>query len=175
MNVIVANEQQNQLSNLDVDIIKNISGKYDVSEVVEMFKDFFYSKMILDVTALKDYTDIKTYQKLVDGLEADKIVFLLPEGSNLCTSNFLGHLINIGIYNFTTNINGVIYLLKKANTLKDVEHILKMANIQSSDGTSDNNDTNTDTASTNNEVNTIPRPPKISDKKCPIHRVKSGY
>ena len=28
---------------------------------------------------------------------------------------------------------------------------------------------------TKNEVNTIPRPPKISDKKCPIHRVKSGY
>ena len=28
---------------------------------------------------------------------------------------------------------------------------------------------------TNNEVNTIPRPPKISDKKCPIHRVKNGY
>ena len=35
MNVIIANEQQNQLSNLDVDIIKNISGQYDVNEVVK--------------------------------------------------------------------------------------------------------------------------------------------
>lgn len=135
MNVIVANEQQNQLSNLDVDVIKNITGQYDVLEVVEMFKNFFYSRMILDVTALNDYSDFKTYEKLIHGLEADKIIFLLPEGTSLCTSNFLGQLISIGIYNFTTNLNGVIYLLKKPNTFKDVEHILKMANIQSSSDT----------------------------------------
>ena len=61
MNVIVANEQQEQLSNLDIDIIKNITGVYDVSEIVEMFKNFFYSKMILDVTALKDYSDYFWY------------------------------------------------------------------------------------------------------------------
>lgn len=135
MNVIIANKQQNQLSNLDIDIIKNISGQYNVNEVVEMFRNFFYSKMILDVTALKDYTNFITYEKLIHGLEADKIIFLLPEGTNLCTSNFLGQLISIGIYNFTTNINGVLYLLKKANTFKDVEHILKMANIQSAEDT----------------------------------------
>ena len=135
MNVIVANEQQNQLSNLDVDVIKNITGQYDVNEVVEMFKNFFYSKMILDVTALKEYNDFKTYEKLIHGLEADKIIFLLPEGTSLCTSSFLAQLISIGIYNFTTNLNGITYLLKKPNTFKDVEHILKMANIQSSDET----------------------------------------
>ena len=135
MNVIVANKQQSQLSSLDVDIIKNISGQYDVNEIVEMFGNFFYSKMILDVTALKDYTNFITYEKLIHGLEADKIIFLLPEGTSLCTSNFLGQLISIGIYNFTTNINGVMYLLKKSNTFKDVEHILKMANIQSAEET----------------------------------------
>ena len=37
MNVIVANEQQNQLSNLDIDIIKSISGTYEAVEIVEMF------------------------------------------------------------------------------------------------------------------------------------------
>ena len=74
--------------------------------------------MILDVTALKNYTEFITYEKLIHGLEADKIIFLLPEGTNLCTSNFLGQLISIGIYNFTTNINGVLYLLKKANKFK---------------------------------------------------------
>lgn len=135
MNVIVANAQQNQLSGLDVDIIKSISGIYDAAEIVEMFKSFFYSKMILDVTAIKHYNDLKTYEILVQGLDPEKIIFLLPEGSNLCTSNFLAHLIAIGIYNFTTNLNGVKYLLKKSNTLKDVEHIREMANIQSSNDT----------------------------------------
>lgn len=135
MNVIVANAQQNQLSGLDVDIIKSISGIYDAAEIVEMFRSFFYSKMILDVTAIKHYNDLKTYEILVQGLDPEKIIFLLPEGSNLCTSNFLAHLIAIGIYNFTTNLNGVKYLLKKSNTLKDVEHIREMANIQSSNDT----------------------------------------
>ena len=135
MNVIVANDFQNQLSNLDVDIIKSISGKYSSEEIGEMFKNFFYSKMILDVTALNDYDDFRTYDKLIHIIEADKIIFLLPEGSKLCTSSFLARLISIGIYNFTTNVSGVNYLLKKSNTLKDVEHILKMANSQLSQET----------------------------------------
>lgn len=135
MNVIVANEQQNQLSNLDIDIIKSISGIYDAFEIVEMFKNFFYSKMILDVTALKNYRDIKTYEVLVSGLDPDKIIFLLPDGSDLCQPNFLSHIISLKIYNFTTNINGVKYLLKKTNTLKDVEHIVKMASISASQET----------------------------------------
>ena len=135
MNVIVANEQQNQLSNLDIDIIKSISGIYDAFEIVEMFKNFFYSKMILDVTALKNYRDLKTYEVLVSGLEPDKIIFLLPDGSDLCQPNFLSHIISLKIYNFTTNINGIKYLLKKTNTLKDVEHIVKMASINASQET----------------------------------------
>ena len=156
MNVIVANEQQEQLSNLDIDIIKNITGVYDVSEIVEMFKNFFYSKMILDVTALKDYSDFRIYEKLIHGLEADKIIFLLPEGSKLCTSNFLARLITFGIYNFTTNINGVNYLLKKANTLKDVENILKMANINQTNESSDSaNDTNQDSSETQSYVDGV--------------------
>lgn len=132
MNVIVANEQQNQLANLDVDIIKSISGSYEVSELVEMFKSFFYSKMILDVTAIKQYKDVRTYELLTKGLDPEKIIFFLPEGSQLCTPNFLGHLISLGIYNFTTNLNGIKYLLKKSNTLQDVEHIRKMAHTENS-------------------------------------------
>ena len=132
MNVIVANTQQSQLSSLDIDIIKSISGVYEAGEIVEMFKSFFYSKMILDVTAIKHYNDLKTYELLISGLDPEKIIFLLQEGSNLCTSNFLSHLIKLGIYNFTTNLNGIKYLLKKPNTIKDVEHIVKMSGIEDS-------------------------------------------
>jgi hypothetical protein len=138
MNVIVANEQQNELANLDIDIIKSITGSYDVSEIVDMFRSFFYSKMILDVTAMKQYTDLRNYERLIQGLGADKIIFLLPEGSPLCTPNFLGHLISLGIYNFTTNLNGIKYLLKKPNTLQDVEHIRQMAKTVQSNETGAN-------------------------------------
>lgn len=127
MNVIVANEKQNLLSNIDVDIIKSINGVFESSELVDMFKNFFYSKMILDVTALKQYTDVQTYETLASGLDTNKIIFLLPEGSSLCTPRFLSSLIDKGIYNFTTNLNGIKFLIKKSNTLKDVENIKKMA------------------------------------------------
>lgn len=139
MNVIVSNKKQNELANLEIDIIKSLNGEYSVSELVEMFKSFFYNKMILDVTAIKDYDSLGTYQELVNGLVPDKIIFLLPEGSKLCTPNFLSHLIDLGIYNFTTDINGVLYLLKKSNTLSDVEHIKNMGNESTSNDEITNN------------------------------------
>lgn len=120
MNVIVGNSQQNLLSNLDVDIIKSISGTYSATEIVEMFKNFFFNKMVLDVTALKDYNSLQTYQTLATGLDSDKIVYFLPENSDLCTAVFFSNLVSLGIYNFTTNIEGVKYLLKHSNTLNDV-------------------------------------------------------
>ena len=46
MNVIVANEKNNDLASLNVDIIKSVSGVYDALEIVEMFRSFFYNKLI---------------------------------------------------------------------------------------------------------------------------------
>ena len=127
MNVIVANERQSELSKLDIDVIKNINGSFEAQVLVEMFKSFFFNKMVLDVTALKNYSNIGSYKQLVSGLDAEKIIFYFPENSSLCTANFLASLINIGIYNFTTNIDGIKYLVKHSNSLKDVEHILTLA------------------------------------------------
>lgn len=126
MNVVVANEQQEQISTLDIDIIKSTTGTYEANEIIEMFKNFFYNKMVLDVTAIKDYNSIQTFRVLSQSLDVDKIVFFIPEGSSLCTPNFLSKLVTLGIYNFTTNIEGVKYLIAKSNTYKDVEDIQKM-------------------------------------------------
>ena len=95
MNVIVSNEQRDVLSRLDIDIIKSISGVYDSTEIVEMFKNFFYNKMILDVTAIKNFHDVKSFQTIAMGLDVEKIVFFLPEGSDVCTSSFLSKLVSI--------------------------------------------------------------------------------
>ena len=103
-------------------------------------------------------TEIATYEELSKGLDVEKIIFLLPEGSSLCTSNFLSHLITLGIYNFTTNIDGVKFLLKKSNTFKDVEHIQKLSQ-QSNSGflnnsTNENiNEPNNNFGNQNNNIN----------------------
>jgi len=130
MNVIVSNKYQNSLLNLDVDIIKSITGEYKAEEIIEMFKNFFYSKMVLDVTALVDYEKIETYQTLVNELDASKIVFMLPNKTKVCTFSFLTKLVNIGIYNFTTNVDGVKYLLRKSNTKEDAVRLLESSKKQ---------------------------------------------
>ena len=129
MNVIVSNVQRNILAGLDIDVIKSISGEYDANELVEMFKNFFYNKMVLDVTAIKDFHNIKNFQTIAMGLDVEKIVFFLPEGTDVCTSAFLSKLVSMGIYNFTTNVEGVKYLLDHPNTYKQVAHIQQLNDV----------------------------------------------
>lgn len=156
MNVVVSNEKKDLLSSLDIDIIKSISGTYNAADIVSMFKSFFYNKMILDVTALNNYKDLQTYEELSKGLDPAKIIFLLPENSSLCTPNFLSQLITLGIYNFTTSVDGVKYLFKKPNTLESVEHIQKLAinnsiiNKDNTVTTSNNNNNNNNAIGENN-------------------------
>ncbi len=127
MNIIVGNTQQGELAKLDLDVIKSIIGCYDASILVEMFGTFFFNKMILDVTALKDCENIGSYKTLVSGIDADKIILYIPENTSLCTASFLSSLIDLGIYNFTTNLDGIKYLVKHTNTYQEVEHIQNLA------------------------------------------------
>ena len=73
MNVIIANKYRDALASLDIEVIKKLEGEFTVDEIIETFKNFFFNKMILDVTAIKDYKNIKTIQKL--SLSLDEISF----------------------------------------------------------------------------------------------------
>ena len=120
MNVIICNQKKDLLTNLNIDIIKTLEGQYDVDQIVEMFKNFYYQRMILDITALKDYTDIKTLQKLSISLDMEKLILLLDDSEESSTPNYLSKLISMGIYNFTRNIEGVLYLYNNPNSYRDV-------------------------------------------------------
>lgn len=120
MNVIIANQKKDMLTNLNIDIIKSIEGQYSVDEIIEMFKNFYYQRMILDITALKDYTDIKTLQKLSISLDMDKLILLLDDDEESSSPGYLSKLISMGIYNFTRNAEGIIYLYNNPNSYRDV-------------------------------------------------------
>ena len=77
MNVIIANKYREALSNLDVEVIKKLEGEFTVDEIINTFQNFFFQKMVLDVTALRNYKDIKTLQQLSLSLDVDKLVLLL--------------------------------------------------------------------------------------------------
>lgn len=123
MNVIVSNKYQSMLQGLDIEVIKRLDGEYDVDDIINQFQNFFFQRMILDVTALKDYRDIKTLQKLSISLDMDKIILLLDDTAESTSSEYLSKLISMGIYNFTKNIEGIMYLYNNPNSYRDVAHI----------------------------------------------------
>lgn len=121
MNVIVSNKYTEQLQGLEIDIIKSEQGILTVEELISKYQNFFYQRMILDITALKDYKDIKVLQKLSISLDMDKLILLLDSADEeTSTTEFLSQLISIGIYNFTKNIEGIMYLYNHPNTYRDV-------------------------------------------------------
>lgn len=120
MNVIISNKNDSILSTLDIDIIKKVQGEFSVDDIVSMFENFFYQKMILDVTSIKDYKDIKNLQNLPMHLDADKLILLLDDSEETSSDDYISRLISMGIYNFTRNREGIIYLLGHPNTYRDV-------------------------------------------------------
>lgn len=124
MNVIIANKQQDLLANLNIEVIKNVTGVYSADEIVDMFSNFFFGRMILDLTALENYRDFKNLQKISISLAVEKIIVVLPSDDPECnTPQFLSKLISMGVYNFTSNVEGIQYLLQNPNSYRDVAHL----------------------------------------------------
>lgn len=126
MNVIVSNKNEGLLNNLDVDVIKSINGEYEADEIIQIFSNFFFNRMFLDITAIKNYTDVTNIQKLSMSLDIDKVIFLLD--TNLMNDNgYLSKLISMGIYNFANNKESLLYLYNHPNSYKDVAHIHQLS------------------------------------------------
>ncbi len=120
MNVIVSNKYQTLLSNLNIDVIKNINGVFTVEDLAVQFKNFFFNKMILDITALENYEDINTIQRLSVALDMSKVILLLDDSPKVNSAMYLSQLVSMGIYNFTKNIDAITFLMDNPNTYKDV-------------------------------------------------------
>lgn len=128
MNVIVSNKYTEVLKTLDIEIIKSLEGEHDIDEIISTFDNFFFAKMILDVTAIKNYKDISNLQKLSISMDMDKIILLLDDSPETSTQTFVSQLVSMGIYNFTRNTEGIMYLLNNPNTYRDVAHLQQLNN-----------------------------------------------
>ena len=103
MNVIIANKYKEMLLSLDIPVIKSLEGVYDVNDIIENFTNFYFDRMILDITAIKDYTNLDNLQKLSINLDMGKVILLLDDSEESSSSAYLSKLISMGIYNFTRN------------------------------------------------------------------------
>lgn len=128
MNVIVGNRYRDVLANLQIDVIKSLTGEFQVDDLLSQFTNFFFGKLILDITAIKDYQDIRNIQKISINLDAEKIILLLDDKDQVVnSSSYLSKLVSMGIYNFTTNLDGINYLLQHPNSYKDVANLQNIA------------------------------------------------
>ena len=126
MNVIISNSNKQILDKLNIEVIKRLDGSYSVDELKEIFQNFFFNKMIIDITAIKNYQDYKTMQQLSTTFDMNKVILLLDTNSNTTTPEYLSRIISMGIYNFTTNIEGLTYLYNNPNSYKDVAQYHKI-------------------------------------------------
>ena len=120
MNVIVSNAYTEMLTGLNIDVIKSINGEFEVEEIISTFKNFFFNRMILDITAIKDYKDFSKIQKLSMNIDMNKVILLLDDSMETSSPVFLSKLISVGIYNFTKTTSNIVFLMDNPNTYKDV-------------------------------------------------------
>jgi len=126
MNVLVTNKEEELLSEISVELSRTLRGEYDVEELINQFSNFYFMKMILDVTAIKDYKNIVNYQKISIALSVDKIILLLPSDIESEDPGFISKLISMGFYNFGKTLEDIVYLIDHPNSYKDVAHLHKL-------------------------------------------------
>lgn len=156
MNVIVSNKYSAMLSNLQnrIDLIKTINGEFEVDSLIAQFSNFFFNKMILDITAIKNYQDITQIQRLSFGMDMQKIILLLDDSPVVNSPQYLSELVSMGIYNFTRNIDAIAYLVDNPNSYKDVAPYHLLGNNQPSVnfGGNSNNNVNNDSSFINQSI-----------------------
>ena len=72
---------------------------YSVQDLVNQFTNFFYNKMVIDITAIKNYDNIQTMRELSINFDMDKVIILLDDSPKVNSPQFLSQLVSIGIYN----------------------------------------------------------------------------
>ena len=125
MNVIVVNENKKIMDQLDVDIIKKIDGQFEVSELLSKFVNLYFEKLIIDVTAIKDYTNLDVMASFAKSVDTNRVILLLNDIPEVNSNSYLANLVHNGIYNFSRNVEGVKFLYNTPNSYDNVKYLLE--------------------------------------------------
>lgn len=124
MDTVVGNKYIDVFSGLNIEVSKKLEGEYTVEDIISTFDNFFFNKMFLDITSIKDYKDLSNLQKLSMGINMDKVILLLDKEDGISDSKvFLSKLVSMGIYNFTKDVNNLMYLYNNPNNYRDVAYL----------------------------------------------------
>ncbi len=123
MNVMIYNKYRELLTGLKIETMKTLEGVYNVDEIIDAFANFYHDKMIIDITAIRDYQNTDNLQKLAMNFNMDNVVLLLDDSPETNSKDFTSKLVSMGIYNFTKNPDGVKYLMVHPHTYKDAVEV----------------------------------------------------
>ena len=112
MNIIVANKNSSILNSLDIDIIKSLNGEFAIAEIVQLFSNFFFEKIIIDITAIKDVDDQSQLSYLTENIEPNKIIIY----DNIQDEQLIYMLQSSGIYNIAHTKDEIIEIYNSPKT-----------------------------------------------------------
>lgn len=121
MNLVIVNENTKVINSLNIDIIKTLTGEFDVEDLKVELINFYFNKVIIDITAIKNYFISSELFNMLNYFGKDKVILLLNDNDYCNDSKFLSNLIQNGFYNFTKNAQGVGFLVNRSNTYEDVK------------------------------------------------------
>ena len=134
MNLLIENLNSNLLNSANINVIKTLQGEFTREELEEQLVNFYYEKVIIDITAIKNYTDFDVLFSFLSYFEKSKVILFVDSNtSRECISK----LVQNGYYNFTKNVGGIDYLTTNSNTLKDVEKYIIVNSFQDAISTGD--------------------------------------
>ena len=112
MNIIVANKNSSILNSLDIDIIKSLNGEFTIAEIVQLFSNFFFEKLIIDITAIKDIEADGQLSYLTTNIEPNKIIIY----DNIQDEQLMYILQSSGIYNIAHSKDEILELYNNPRT-----------------------------------------------------------
>ena len=130
MNVMVYNKFKEELLSLKIEVMKSMEGVYNVDEIIDTFTNFYYDKMILDITAIRDYLNTDNLQKLAMNINMENVIVLLDDTPETNDESYLSKLVSLGIYNFTKKVDGINYLLVHPHSYRDVVNVHNIKDVE---------------------------------------------
>ena len=151
MNVVISNKYREELRNIGIEISGVLEGTYSAEQIISAFSNYYYEKIILDITAVKDYMNIPNLlvelKKIFSILDPSKSIILFENIPDFNNNTFISNLVSNRIYNYAFDLNQVIELFNNPrsygevnsydvlSTSNDVSRIIGVKNVTEHAGT----------------------------------------
>lgn len=112
MNILITNFYKKYLEQFDYSILKEVEGEYSAKDIVSLLENQNYNKVIIDLTAIKNYKDLSNIREITSNIDSSKIIILLANEPTTTSEYYVANIINMGIYNYTIIPGEIVNLIQ---------------------------------------------------------------